>query len=190
MSEVEEQLDHSIEEIEEIMEEEAVDSNRGHEKWVSRVALSSTVMAVLAAIMALFATYASDEAFIEQSQDGTELAYYETKRLNYSLIKNKHDILLAMEKTIDQKEVEQLATYEEEIEELRKEFEREADLSLHLFATHDLFAIAVTMLQIAIAMGGISIIIRQQKIWSFSLIFGVLGIIFGIWGIISWQTIL
>ncbi len=186
MSEIEEQLDHSIEEIETIMEEEAVDSHGVHEKWVTQVALSSTIMAVLAAIMALFATYASDEAFVEQSQSGTQLAYYETKRVNHNVLKNKHDILMALGKQLDEAEVALLNKYHREIEDLKKEFERAEDETSHLFETHDLFAIAVTLLQVAIAVGGISVIIRHRKVWTFSLIFATVGLFFGVWGLTVW----
>jgi len=186
MSEIEEQLDHSIEEIEEIMEEEAVDSHTTHERWVSLVALSSTIMAVLAAIMALLATVASDEAFIKESKEGVDLAYLETKRVNYNILKYKQDVLLALGKSMEQDEADLLNRYEQEIIVLKKKFESEAEATDHLFATHDLFAIAITLTQVAIAIGGIAVIIRHQNIWRFSLFFGVLGAVFGCWGGLIW----
>jgi hypothetical protein len=71
-----------------------------------------------------------------------------------------------------------VAEYQREKEQIAKKAEDlEKEARTHL-RTHEVLASSVTMFQIAIAVGAISVLIRSRAFWLASLVVGVVGIVF------------
>jgi Flp pilus assembly protein TadB len=153
--------------------------------WVMGVALSSALLAGLAAVCSLLAGHHSNEAMMEQIQSSDQWAFYQAKGIKAAVLQSKIAILQAEGKPESEADRAKLAEYtkqQEEIQDLAKEKQRAADEHL---GRHVIFARGVTLFQIAIAIGAISVLTQRKRFWWVSLVFGALGVFFLLQGILT-----
>jgi hypothetical protein len=142
------------------------------------VALSTAILAVLAALCSLMAGHHANEALIEQIQASDQWAYYQAKGIKASVLESKIETLQALNTQTSAKDEEKIKSNkneQREIEERAKEKEKSS--SLHL-AAHNILAKAVTVFQIAIAVSAISVLTRRKWLWYGSGVLGLMGIVF------------
>jgi hypothetical protein len=87
-------------------------------------------------------------------------------------------LLEDFQKPVSPKDRDKLAQYKSEQEEIQKkakEFEESSHLHLE---QHVVFARAVTMFQIAIAVAAISVLTQKRAFWFLSIIVGIAGVVF------------
>ena len=167
MEEAEVPLEHLHEEIHHHAE-------HGGPPWISWVALSTAILAVLAAITGLLSGKHANEAMMAQIQASDQWAYYQAKSIKASVL----DAKMTLTATATEKDKEKAAQYLEEQAEIKREAEeKEADAKSN-FHKHEIFARGVTMFQIAIAIAAISALTRRRTFWFVSLIFGLVGVVF------------
>jgi hypothetical protein len=146
--------------------------------WVGRVALSSALLAGLAAVAALLAGHYSNEAMIEQIQASDHWSYYQAKGIKSAMLLSRIEILSALNKPVKEEDQAKVLEYKKQIEEIQAEAKaKEAESEAHL-ARHTNLARAVTFFQVAIAVGAISVLMRRRKYWYLSLGFGSVGLFF------------
>lgn len=153
--------------------------------WTLGVALSSALLAGLAAVSSLLAGHHSNEALIEQLQSSDQWAFYQAKGIKAAILTSKIDLLADAGKPLSKMDEEKLSTYKREqveIQTLAKEKQERAGAHLRL---HLIFARGVTLFQIAIAMGAISVLTNRKPFWSVSLLLGLLGVVFLIQGLLG-----
>lgn len=170
-----EEIEVPLEQVQETLQEKAE-----HEKeiWVGKVALSSAVLAGLAAVAALLAGHYSNEAMIEQIQASDHWSFYQAKSIKSALLSSRMEILGALKQPPSEVDKEKLADYKKELEEVsEKAKEKEAESQEHL-RRHQNLARSVTFFQVAIAIGAISVLMRRRRYWHVSLAFGFLGLFF------------
>jgi hypothetical protein len=167
MEEAEVPLEHLHEEIHHHAE-------HGGPPWISWVALSTAILAVLAAITGLLSGKHANEAMMAQIQASDQWAYYQAKSIKASVL----DAKMTLTATATEKDKEKAAQYLEEQAEIKREAEeKEADAKAN-FNKHEIFARGVTMFQIAIAIAAISALTRRRTFWFVSLVFGLVGLVF------------
>ncbi len=150
----------------------------GGERWTLGVALSSALLAALAAVASLQAGHHANEAMISQISAANQWSFFQSKSIKESQLKSKMDIFAALEKPVsegDKKKAEEYAGEKEKIQEAAKEKEKEAG---HELKTHEIFAKSVTLFQIAISIGAISALTKRKRFWLVSLVCGVVGLWF------------
>lgn len=156
----------------------------GKEKWVLFVALSTALIAVLAAITGLLAGTHADEAMISQIRSSDQWAFYQAKGIKSDVLLSSNKMLVAMGKppvAEDAAKVQSNKKEQAEIMKKAKEFQAESDAHTE---KHSIFARGVTLFQIAIAIGAISIIIKKKSLWLVSMGFACVGIFFLVQGIL------
>jgi hypothetical protein len=147
-------------------------------RWIPGVALSSAIMAVLAAISALLAGHHANEGVMEQIQAGDQWSYYQAKGIKGAVLETKVDLLRELGKPPnpdDAKKLEGYKTEQKEIETKAHEYERSSDQHM---SHHNVFARTVTMFQIAIAMAAISVLSKRKWLWHVSLLLSGGGLVF------------
>jgi hypothetical protein len=175
-----EEIEVPTEHLHEKMEEEA--KERGG--WIAKVALSSALIAVAAAISALFAGQHANEAMLEQMQATDQWAFYQAKGIKASVNQSRLDMMDALGKPAAAEERAKIAKYGEEQKEIEdKGHELEHSSEAHM-KKHEAFAHAVTIFQIAIAMAAIAVLARRPKLWWLSLAFGAIGLVFLVQGLL------
>jgi len=175
-----EEIEVPTEHLQEKLEEEAKEGGG----WVSRVAVSSALLAVAAAISALLAGHHANEAMLEQMQATDQWAFYQAKGIKSSVLSAKLDLLEAVGKPASPDDHAKVAKYDgeqKEIEEKGHELEHSSEAHM---VRHNQLARGVTIFQIAIALGAIAVLARRPKLWWVSLAMFAGGLVFLILGIV------
>jgi hypothetical protein len=163
MEEAEVPLEHLHEHVQESAE-------HSRATWISWVALSTAVLAVLAAIAGLLSGSHANEAMMNQIQASDQWSYYQAKSIKSAVLDAKI--------SPDEKDRAKVAKYEEEQAEIKAEAEKKESEARANFHRHEVFARGVTMFQIAIAVAAISALTRKRRFWIVSLVFGAAGCVF------------
>ncbi len=152
--------------------------SEGKEKWVLYVALTTAVIAVLAAITGLLAGDHADEAMIAQIKSSDQWAFYEAKSIKSGTIDASNKILLALGKTPAADDAAKIKSNKADQAKIMAEAKGFAGESEEHSAKHRILARGVTLFQIAIAIGAISIITKRKVLWFTSMGFALAGIFF------------
>jgi Na+-translocating ferredoxin:NAD+ oxidoreductase RnfD subunit len=155
----------------------------GKEKWVVFVALTTAVFAVLAAITGLLAGDHADEAMLAQMKSSDSWSFYQAKGIKADMLAASNNVLISLGKTPDTASVNKVKREKKEqaaIMDKAKEYQKESDGHV---VKHKIMARGVTMFQIAIAIGAISIITKRRLLWVVSMGFAAVGIVFLLQGL-------
>ena len=144
------------------------------EKWISWVALSTALLAVLAAIAGLLSGKHANEAMMSQIEAADHWAYYQAKGIKAAVL----DAKMSLSGTTQEQDRAKAERYQEEQAEIQKEAQAKETEAKSNFHQHEIFARSVTMFQIAIAIAAISALTKKRAFWGVSLIFGLAGCVF------------
>src|SRR6266403_3802351 len=142
--------------------------------WISWVALSTAVIAVLAAIAGLLSGKHANEAMINQIEASDQWSYYQAKSIKAAVL----DAKIALGGASNELDQSKRDRYEKEQEKIKSEAEQKEAAAKSNFHKHEVFAGGVTMFQIAIAIAAISALTRKRRFWIVSLLFGAAGCAF------------
>ena len=166
-------------------EEIAHHAEMAQERWIMYVALTAAVLAVLAAIAALLAEHQATHAMMDQIQSSDKWSHYQAKSIKANLLATKIELLEGLGKGAGRADSEKRAEYAKDQEEIKHEAETlqaESEARLH---AHTVLSRSVTMFQIGIAVGAISVLTRRKRFWFGSLAFGAAGAVFFVLGLLS-----
>src|SRR5205814_9524142 len=135
------------------------------------VALSSALLALLAAIAGLLSGRHVNEPMMDQIEASDQWSFYQAKSIKASVLDAKMSLAGAPDE-LDQSKRDR---YEKEQEEIKSEAEHKEAAAKSNFHKHEVFARGVTMFQIAIAIAAISALTRKRRFWIVSLLFGAAG---------------
>ncbi|HEY6333446.1 MAG TPA: DUF4337 domain-containing protein [Blastocatellia bacterium] len=161
------------------MEEQEVDLDRVgdviHEKaheitWAEKVALTTALFAVFAAISSLISTHQSDEAILHAVRAADQWALYQAKGIKGMI-------------TDSPSEKARYDAQQEEIRVAASDLDKE---SRHDTRVHEFFAFAVTAFQVATAIGAIAVLVKQKAVWYTSIVLGLIGLAFIISAFAVW----
>jgi hypothetical protein len=159
---------------------EDMEHHAAHSKapWTMGVALSSALLAGLAAVSSLLAGHHANEAMVEQIRSSDRWSYYQAKGIKAAVLGSKIELLEAEGKPISPKDRQKMADYKKDQDEISAEAtEKEHSAEAHL-QTHVVFARAVTLFQIAIAIGAIAALTNRRPFWFLSMALGAVGAYF------------
>jgi hypothetical protein len=163
------------EHLHESLEEHARESR---EKWISQVALSAAILAVLAAIASMLAGHHANEALIVQLKASDQWGYYQSKGIKAGVLNSKVDLFSALGKAANPEDGKKLEEYKQEQTEIKEkadELEKEAAAHLKVHTTQSR---AVTCFQIGIALSAIAVLTRRKILWFGSMLLGMAGVVF------------
>ncbi|MEN3370299.1 MAG: hypothetical protein V7609_2442 [Verrucomicrobiota bacterium] len=148
---------------------------------MSWVALSTAILAVLAAISGLLSGKHANEAMMSQIQASDQWSYFQAKSIKGAILEAKTTLAEAA----TEKDKEKAAQYQEEQADIKREAETKETEARSNFHKHEVFARGVTMFQIAIAIAAISALTKKRRYWVVSLVFGLAGVTFLVLGLIA-----
>src|SRR5271154_6976090 len=115
---------------------EDMEHHAAHSKapWTMGVALSSALLAGLAAVCSLLAGHHANEAMIDQIQASDQWAFYQAKGIKAAVLGSKIELLEAEGKPISTKDRQKMADYKRDQDDITaeaKEKERSSEEHLH-----------------------------------------------------------
>ena len=162
MNEIEVPLETSQESI----HHAALHASDSDKRFMNMGAIIAALLAVAAAVSALFAGHMANEALLEQIQASNKWAYYQAKGIKASIAEMKAS-----------ENGDKVAKYKEQQEEISKEAQEKERESQHHLLRHESLAAAVTFFQIAIAITAIAVLTRKRSFFAGSIGLGFLGLI-------------
>jgi hypothetical protein len=180
-----EELEDPTESLNEHIHEGAHHAEAEGNKWIIYVALTTAIIAVLSAITSLLAAYHADESMLSQIHASDQWAYYQAKGIKTEILVSDGKILKAMGKQpipADEQKIKDDKAQQQEIMNKAKEAETESHAHVDM---HNTLARSVTLFQIAIAIGAISILVKKRIYWVISLGFAGVAAFFFIWQLLG-----
>ena len=148
----------------------------GQSDWTLGVALTTALLAVLAAIGSLASGHYANEGMLEQMQASNQWGYYQSKSVKENVLRSKLDLLEAFGKPTLEKDREKLAEYKHEQEEIRAEADKLVKESAHHMHLHTRLARSVTLFQVAIGVSAIAVLTRRRLFWYAGIASGIAGL--------------
>ena len=158
------------------------DGRRHKDVFTSRVAVSTAVLAVFAAITSLMAGHHANEAMVDQIKASNEWNFYQAKSIKAALLASKIELLHSLKAPVDEGDQKKTESYEKDKAEISEKAKVREEMSEKHLATHVRFARSVTMFQVAIGIGAIAALTKRRKFLGVSVAFGLIGLVFMIWG--------
>jgi len=176
-----EELEDPTERLKETME--AAEEKR--ERWTLHVALSTAIIAVLAAIAGLLGNHHANEAMLEQVKSSDKWAYYQSKSIKSEINASTGQILAAIGKPLPPENEQKAKQYETDKAQIKEDADKEEQSSEAHMQQHIVFSRSVTIFQIAIAISAIAILTRKKAMWYISMILAVAGSVFLVLGFMA-----
>lgn len=154
------------------------------EKWLGRLALSTAIMAVLAALTTLYMGKYSSRAILSQGQESDQWAYYQAKSIKghtYEINRKALELQLlanggmtAEARTEIQKTLTRYGEESRRYEDEKKEIKAKAEeLAKRKQTAQDMganFAYALIFLQVALMLASISSLTKRKYLWYIALV--------------------
>lgn len=185
------ELDESLKKVEEALHE--IHDAGGRERWFLWLSLSTTFIAVAAAVIGLFEGQMTsrtitekNEAILLQSRASDQWSYYQAKSIKGHIYDVNAQLFPAKADEFREKSQK----YESEKEEIKKKaeaLEKESGgknrVSEFFYEKHHMFAIAETFMQISIAVASVAALTRNRRVWYASLAGAASGLLVFLYGI-------
>jgi len=180
---LQEKLDRALERA------EAAGEERNSPRWTFHLALSTALVAVLAAIASLqagalanHALLIKNEAVLAQAKASDEWAYYQAKGIKSVMYELQSEMTDTYRAVRDAKEAKRYKTEQVELKAQAEDIQKRVDQSNaeadHLLHHHHQFALAVTLFQISIALAAIASLTRRKSMWYVGLLLAAAGLVF------------
>ncbi|MCX5776731.1 MAG: DUF4337 domain-containing protein [Candidatus Firestonebacteria bacterium] len=162
--------------------------------WVRWVALTTTILAVCAAISSMKGSSNSTKVQIWTTKEANQWQFYQSKSIKKYLMQLQQDDFKAqnMNESVSPKKTyydgrlkyygEKIKQYEEEEKGIMNEAKKLSTEQEDFKKRGGQFSNAVMLLQVAIMLSSIAALLKKNPLWYVGLAFGVVGIIFMING--------
>jgi carboxylesterase type B len=153
------------------------------------IALTTAILAALAAVAALKAGGTANEALILktettrlQAEASDQWAYYQAKGLKATITEAEKNAWAVLDKPApeelsknQERYLEDQRKSNEKAEELEKQRDEKSAEADHLMHHHHFFAQSVALLQVSIALGAVAALTRRKPVWIASILLGLIG---------------
>jgi hypothetical protein len=159
------------------LHEEIMEHHPRCERWTMGMALSSAILAAFAALGSLMAGHYANEGMMSKIEASDQWSYYQSKGIKEAQLRTEGDIMGALGQPASVADGTKISQYERDKEQIQQKAESfEGRAKKHLWI-HEGLAGSVTMFQIAIVLGAISVLMRRYEFWLASLGAGAIGVL-------------
>jgi len=152
------------------------------------IALTSALIAVLAAVASMLSEHQANEAMLSQLKASDQWSYYQAKGIKHNMVDTQIVVLESLGYK-DQKKLDEMKAardkYKSDQDDISKEATQEQKDSQKALKSHSSLSYAVTFLQVAIGISAISALTRRRWLWITSLFVAAGGLAFLTWGTLS-----
>ncbi len=182
------ELENELERLKDSISEEREEEHEDR-RFLTRVSLSTALVAVIAALAALQAGSTVNEALLRKNDaiassgeafDGW--AQYQAKGIKADLLKAQKQMLISLDRVPPPVLDDDIARYQKEQAEIsersrqkEEQAKRHNEEAGHLVHRHHRYASSVALLQIAVALSAIAALARNRPMWILSLLLAAAG---------------
>lgn len=160
------------------------------EGWMKGVAITTTVLAVMTAIVSARSATCVAKIQVLTAREGSQWSYYQAKSIKHNIaetqLENLGYSLLATsnskQKSVLEAAQSRLATevqrYAREKEEIRRSAEDVGTQNVHVQMQNNQFVIAVALFQIAIMLSSVAALVKRRWVWFIGLLFAIPALFF------------
>jgi hypothetical protein len=165
------------ESVELVTEAVEIASSEGssHVAWHRGVDFTSLVLALLAATATLLAGITAREILLERTEEVIDVSRFEGDRGSIEVLEAKHELLIAIRAEPPEHEVARIAAHRDEARELDGATEVAEAAVVSASSEHLRFAIAATVIAVAIAITGLSVMMARRWVWLAGSLVGAAG---------------
>jgi len=168
------------------------------ETWIQWVALTTTVLAVCAAISSLKTSSYSTRVQIFTTREANQWAYYQAKSIKEHSFRLNRDVLTGVRLETKNPGVQkylagkikeydgEISRYDKEKEQIKKEAEDLVRQQELLKRHNGAFALATMLLQIAIMCSAVGALVKKKILWYAGLLLGAWGVVYMANGFFLW----
>lgn len=166
--------EETVNDLQQELKEKASESK---DSFLTRIALTTALIAALAAVTGYLAGERADESLVDQIHSSDSWSYYQAKSIKSALLSAKMETLQSLKEMPPAKaDLDKIAEYQADMKEIKKTAEEQQAKAEHRLEQRKILANGVTLFQISIAIGAISAITRKKGLWYGSLAFGAAGL--------------
>ena len=151
---------------------------------MSRVAVTTAILATFASIASMFSSNHLNEAMIDQIQASNQWNYYQAKGVKAAVLEGRMETLPALGKPITPEDTARAERYKKEQEEIStnaKAMQASCDDHRKRYRT---LGRSATAFQIGIAIAAVALLMRKNWFWFLAMLVGLVGLVFfamGVW---------
>ena len=160
------------------------------EKWMKGIAVTTTVLAVVASIASSRSAFFIAKAQLLTAMEGSKWAYYQAKSIKQNLAETQQKafevdmlgaITPAQQKLLTQN-VEayraDVARYEEEKNDIKKDAEDTGKENALVVRKGGQFSLAVVFSQIGIMLSSVGALLKRKEMWITGLVVGAISLVY------------
>ena len=166
--------EEAVHDLQEELSERAAEAK---DHFLTRIALTTALIAALAAVTGYLAGERADESLVDQIHASDSLSYYQAKSIKSALLSTKMETLQTLKGIPAAKvDLDKITEYQADMKEIKRTAEEQQAKAEHRLEQRKILANGVTHFQISIAIGAISAITRKKALWFGSIAFGAAGL--------------
>lgn len=153
-------------------------------QWMSRVAVSTAIMAAGAAISTSFSSGHLNQAMFQQIREADMWSQYQAKSIKHTVLESRIATITALGKEPVPDDRATLARYETEKTEIDAKARTIKAVSENHLTRYTQLSRASTAMQIGIALAAVALLLRKNLYWALALGAGAVGTVFLVLGFI------
>ncbi len=160
------------------------------EKWMKGVAVTTTVLAVIAAIASSRSAYFTAKAQLLTAMEGSQWSYYQAKSIKQNLYETQeklYEVQMLGSTTPEQRDLltkdiakfqQDIARYDSEKADIKKQAEGTSTDNGLVVRRGAQFSLAVVFSQIGIMLSSVSALLKRKEMWIVGLVIGSISLFF------------
>jgi hypothetical protein len=160
------------------------------EKWMKGIAITTTVLAVVASIASSRSAFFTAKAQLLTALEGSQWSYYQAKSIKQNLSETQlkaFQVEIVGSTTAEQKELlnknlqeytQNIARYDQEKADIKKQAEATNKENALVVRRGGIFSLAVVFSQIGIMLSSVGALLKRKEMWIVGLIIGFVSIVY------------
>ena len=160
------------------------------EKWMKGIAVTTTVLAVVASIASSRSSFFTAKAQLLTALEGSQWSYYQAKSIKQNLYETQmkaFQVEILSAATPEQKELlgknlqdyaKDIARYDQEKADIKKQAEGTNKENSIVVRMGSQFSLAVVFSQIGIMLSSVGALLKRKEMWIVGLIIGFISLIY------------
>lgn len=161
-----------------------VEADAEAKRFMSRVAVTTAVLATMASIATMFSTSHLNQAMLDQIKSADQWSFFQAKGVKLAVLESKMELVGELGKPGTAGDLERAARYKKEQEEIKAEAGKREESAADHRKRHNTLGRASTAYQVAIALSAIAILVRKPVMWWLSIGLGAVGTGFFVVGMV------